>query len=242
MHDLTLAATDRPDEPARTMNSRIEMPRVQPPPLRRAIRPSERLLGHFAGLAAQVDAWATSAGRPAALGVAGLHRGAGASTVAFNLAAALARKSAAPVALVEADFGFPVLTMPGRRFAGLSEILSGAGRIEQVLQPANVANLEVLAPGGIAPERAYDLDFDLLRPLIAEGFSRHALVIFDLPSLETPSPAWPMLRALGGVLLVLDGEGLDAADCGALRRELDRTGAGLVGLVLNKMESARGGG
>jgi Mrp family chromosome partitioning ATPase len=198
MRDPGLVETDRQDEPAHTMNSPIEMPRVQPPPLRRSIRPSERLLGHFASLAAQVDDWAATAGRPPALGVAGLHRGAGASTVAFNLAAALARRSSAPVALVEADFGFPVLTMPGRRFAGLSEILSGACRIEQCLQPANVANLEVLAPGGIAPDRAYDLDFELLRPLIAEGFSRHALVIFDLPPLATPSPAWPMLRALSG--------------------------------------------
>lgn len=242
MHTPSLAVPDRPHEPTGPMNPPPEMSRVQPPPLRRAIRPSQRLLGHFASLAAQVDDWVATAGRPAALGVAGLHRGAGASTVAFNLAAALARRSAAPVALVEADFGRPLLTMPGRRYAGLSDVLKGACRVDQCLQPSNIANLELLSPGGIAPDRAFDLDFELLRPLIAEGFPRHASVIFDLPPLATPSPSWAMLRALGGVLLVLDEAGLETVDCGALRRELDRTGSGLVGLVMNKMESARGGG
>jgi MinD-like ATPase involved in chromosome partitioning or flagellar assembly len=225
-----------------TMNSPMDMRRVQPPPLRRAIRPSERLHGHFADLVLQLEDWVSSAGRPPALGVAGLRRGAGVSTVAFNLAAAFARKSSAPVALVEADFGRPLLTMPGRRFAGLSDILSGGCRLEQCLQPAQVANLEVLAPGSATAEQAFGLDFELLRPLVAEGFAQHALVVVDLPPLAKPSPAWSLLRGLTGVLLVLDEDGLEPAEGVALRRELERTGASLVGLVMNKMESAPGKG
>lgn len=213
--------------------------RFQRPPLRRGLRPSELLKGHFTALANRIRDWAGERAEPVAVGVGGIRRGSGASTVALNLAAALARVTARPAGIVETDFGNPVLTAGGRRFCGLSEVLRGECSADSCFQELPSDRVVVLGPGRQPAGQAFELNFDLVRPMLLESFSHCSFVLFDLPPLGGPLGGFPLLGQLAGVLAVLDSTGVGQQEAQRLRRELERYRVDLTGIVLNKMEPGR---
>ena len=147
---------------------------------RRGVAPSSSLRRHFFALARQVDQWAKLRKRPGiysgstgpeySIGVTSLARGAGRSTVSFNLASALGSLKRSRGLLVEADFGkhFVTRRLGFSRAPGLSELLLGVADIEESVFQTPLSELSLMGCGRKSEQESLELPFDLLPRLIDE--------------------------------------------------------------------------
>ncbi len=160
--------------------------------------------------------------------------GDGKTTIAFNLAGAIAQQSR--VCLMEADIRKPSLTshvgMQGKK--GLRDILVGSARLDDVLHrvPSN-GTLTVLPVGSAVDDEALLLEWSRMRQIIAELETRFDYVIIDGPPLLPFADAKVLARLAHGVLLVVR--------CGITSRDaivesfqlLEQLHATPMGIVLN---------
>jgi capsular exopolysaccharide synthesis family protein len=168
--------------------------------------------------------------------------GNGKTTIASNLAISIAL-SGRRVLLIDTNFRRPGLprAFTGMRAEGLSNLLIGQGRLEDVVTTTAVPGLDVLSAGPIPPNPAELLGGGYLRELIAEGRTRYDQIIFDGPPFLLVSDAMVLAGAVDGVLVVCQYR---ATSRGALQRtksQLDTINARIFGAVLNRVESRAGG-
>ena len=167
---------------------------------------------------------------PRRIGIAGCHAGAGASTVALNLALLLRERLADPVWLVEADVRRPVLAgWLGVAGGGFNRLADGEHTMASCAVLDEATGLQVLAATA-APQPLLLLQraAERLRP---PGDGR---VLVDLPPvLDTPDASL-LASSLDGVLLVLEAEGTRWEVAREARHRLEAAGAKVIGAVLNK--------
>lgn len=174
------------------------------------------------------------------VGVTAPLRGCGASTVAANLALALARRPSGRTVLMDMDLRQPAqagifgLTQAGALrevLTGMQPVESHFGRIGRTLalglnQRAENDAAELLQePGTVA-------SIDLL----LEDFSPD-VALFDLPPLLETDDVQAFLPQLDGLLLVIDGTRNTAAqvrDCERLLKDQTE----IIGVVLNRAEDS----
>jgi succinoglycan biosynthesis transport protein ExoP len=166
----------------------------------------------------------------------------GKTTVATNLAIAIAL-SGRRVLLVDANFRRAALprVFSGMRNEGLSNILIGQSRLDELVTPSPVPGLDLLSSGPVPPNPAELLGSSYLRDLILEARSRYDQVIFDGPPVLLVSDALVLAGAVDGVVLVCQYR---STSRGALQRtqsQLDGINARIFGAVLNKVETRAGG-
>jgi len=179
---------------------------------------------------------------PKAIVVTSPMPGDGKSFTAANLAMTIAA-SERPVVLIDGDLRRPMVAtlfnLPND--AGLSDVLAGRARVEDVLQPASPDHpLSVLAAGPVPPNPSEILGSERMRQLIAE-LSRNALVIIDSPPvLPVTDSAVLSTRADGALLVVNTGkttfDQLDAA-----LNLMDKAKARTLGIVLNRVPTTGAG-
>ena len=163
------------------------------------------------------------------------REGDGKSTVAVNLAYAMAA-SGHPTTLVDADLRRPVIAdgVGVTEGAGLTDVLVGEASLDDVLQPApGEGNLQVLAAGNIPPNPSEVLGSQAMVRLLAELASR-GRVIVDAPPL-LPVTDGAILTALsdGAILVVTAGKTLDAHVERTLEH-LEEVNGRVLGVVLNQ--------
>ncbi len=129
--------------------------------------------------------------------------GEGKSTVAANLATAIAA-AGQDVVVIDADLRRPVLArtlglVPG---VGLTDVLVGHALLADVLQPyGDVGGLSVLGAGKLPPNPSELLGSNAMRALIEE-ISERALVLIDTPPLLAVTDAALLAARTDGALLV----------------------------------------
>ncbi len=163
----------------------------------------------------------------------------GKSTVAANLARVIARSGQRTV-LIDADLRRPVIS-PGMSVdgaVGLSQVLSGAVRLDDAMQQLKGSNLWVLPSGQIPPNPSELLGSRRMHDLVAE-LSREMFVIIDAPPVLAVTDAQLLSRHTDGTILV-GVSGRSRAE--ALRKAIDAitgVGANVYGMVLNRVRSTR---
>lgn len=168
----------------------------------------------------------------------------GKSTLAWNLAVAAAT-GGQRVLLIEADLRRPSLA---RRHGledngGLVELLSEDREIEDVAQHVSVdaagnghqptADLQVVTAGRNPANPSGLIASDRMRGVIARAEADYDLVVLDTPPVAVISDAIPLLREVGGVIVVSylgrsTREGMDA-----LLTQLRHLDVRVLGLVVN---------
>ncbi len=152
----------------------------------------------YVGLALPVDV------QPVIIGVTSAIGGEGRTTVALGLALTLAADLDVPVSLVEVDLDRPALA---RQFdialaPGLSEVLRGEYRLDEVLRPVS-ENLSVVTAGAVGPDSARLLrQVPVLDPF-HETPDLRGVVVLDLPPLMNQSYAVRAADAADAVVLVV---------------------------------------
>ncbi|SNR41458.1 polysaccharide biosynthesis tyrosine autokinase [Blastococcus mobilis] len=173
-------------------------------------------------------------GRTLSLQITSARPGEGKSTVAANLAIALA-EAGLTVALVDADLRRPSVadTFGLEHGAGLTSVLIGQADVEDVLQPWGPSGLRLLTTGPLPPNPSELLAAPAMTDLVATLERTHDVVIFDTAPLLAVTDAVVLSRAVSGTLLVGDSTKLRRKELRAGLSLLERAGARVVGMVLS---------
>ena len=162
--------------------------------------------------------------------------GDGKSTVACNLAVALAA-SGVPVVLVDGDLRRPTVadTMGIVGSAGLTDVLSGRAELVDVLQRVReIPNLVVLGAGGTPPNPSEVLGSARMRAIL-DQLAEHATVIIDAPPLLPITDGAVLASQSDGALLVAS---LGKTTYDLVERAVDaleKANSRALGIVLNKV-------
>lgn len=180
---------------------------------------------------------------PRAIVVTSPRPGDGKSTVAANLAAAVAL-SGQPVVLVDGDLRRPtVATSLGvDEGIGLTEVLVGRVGLDDVLQEAGATpHLWVLPAGRIPPNPSELVGSKAMRSLIA-SLAERFLVIIDAPPLLPVTDAAILTAGADGALVVISyGRTVDTELEQALSH-LQAVNARALGIIMNRTKRRGGGG
>lgn len=165
----------------------------------------------------------------------------GKSTVSANMALSLAQLGKR-VGLISADMRRPTqeerFGLPESEF-GLSEYL-GAGAELQVVEVEGVENLWVL-PAGAAPANPGELlGSPRFEELLIELRSELDFVIVDTPPILSTADAIAAIPAVDAVIIVVDSSRTETSELLQVRADLERSGANLIGAVLNKRKQRSG--
>ncbi len=170
--------------------------------------------------------------------------GEGKSTTASNLAMVLAQ-TGQRVVLVDTDLRRPVMHkifgVPNN--VGMTTALLSGDRValEGHLQPTGADNLQLLTSGPIPPNPSELLGSHRMAHLVEVLSEQADVVIFDSPPVLAVTDAAVLGRQMDGVLLVVEaGETREQALAHSVS-ELQKTGANILGVALNRLDSRRGG-
>jgi polysaccharide biosynthesis transport protein len=163
--------------------------------------------------------------------------GEGKSTVATNLACALA-ETGARVLLVDADLRRPtVATALGiEGGAGLTTALVGQAAWEDLVQEWGTAGLAVLPSGPIPPNPAELLGSAAMERLVAETRIRYDHVVIDTAPVLAVTDGVVLSRVVDGTLLVANAARVRRAQLAESLHALSRVGSRVLGVVLNQLQ------
>ncbi len=207
---------------------------------RRSVAPSKQLRRHFVALARQIGHWAQTRKVTSldgiTVGVTSLYKGAGKSTVAFNLASALTSVNRTRVLLVESDFGNPYLS---RKLGiggqpGLTEVLTGSVDPKEATHATPMEDLFLMGCGLASDQDSLELPFELLPAMIDERNDDFGFTIFDLPLANHLSACHSVSQHLDGVILTVESSQLDRQQIQRFRSQMENFGTEIIGVVINK--------
>ncbi|MEM9561885.1 MAG: polysaccharide biosynthesis tyrosine autokinase [Actinomycetota bacterium] len=169
--------------------------------------------------------------------------GEGKSVTSANLAIALAQNGSR-VVLVSGDMRRPTLErmfgMEAQR-PGLAEYLGQTAELNAEKVPG-IENLWLIRSGRPPANPSELLNSDRFELLIKE-LEREDVeyIIVDSPPVLSTADALSAARYVDGVIVVVDAEQTDTSDLLQVRADLERTGAKLLGAVLNRRQLEQGG-
>lgn len=161
--------------------------------------------------------------------------GEGKTTVATNLAAAMAQANKR-VILLEGDLRRPrvhrAMGMPNQ--AGLSEVFRGQLDIRDVARYSKVKDLAVITSGSLPPNPAELLGSTRMKQILTRLQESASVVIIDSPPFVV-ADSTVLAAKVDGVLLVIQPGKTHADAARAMIDQLDRAGARVIGVVLNRV-------
>lgn len=160
--------------------------------------------------------------------------GEGKSTIAANLAAAMAA-SRSRVCLVEADLRRPSLAklLDLTDGAGLATVLVGEAKAEDVLQPWGPDGLHVIVAGEIPPNPSELLESQRAAQVFADLRSRFDVIVVDSPPVNGIADASILAKLLGGALFVVGAKVAKERDVRHALEQLATVEAPVHGTVFN---------
>jgi capsular exopolysaccharide synthesis family protein len=184
--------------------------------------------------------FSTKDGFPKTLLLTSTRPGEGKSTTAFAVAQNLARLGFRTL-LIDADLRNPSLRkMVGAdNRAGVSNILTGAAALRDVIQSAGLPNLFIIACGPLPPNPAEILAGSRLKMLVTEASSLFDIVVVDGPPVMGLADA-PMIAAtVDGCLMVIEAGRTGRIQARAALRRLGMANGHVLGAVLTKFNARR---
>jgi len=169
--------------------------------------------------------------------------GEGKSTIVANLAIVLAQ-SGQRVAVLDADLRRPMqhrlLDRPNRY--GLSEtLIQETLHLNGALQTVDTQNLSLISTGSVPPNPAELLGSRKMTGLLGLLGEQAERIIIDSPPVSVVTDAVILANQVDGVILVLEAGRTRLGAALQVKEQLDRVGAKLVGVVLNKVPVNRQG-
>jgi len=165
------------------------------------------------------------------------ERGEGTSTVAAGLARTLAGRIR--VVLMDADFRSPALAdwFHLEDTPGLADVLAGRAQIGAVAAETDVADLRVVPAGSVADDSTRLLSSARLSDVVQELVVSSDLVILDVPPVLPYADALSIASRVERVVLVTCAERTQRDDLERAKDELEKSGAVILGVVLNRKPS-----
>jgi non-specific protein-tyrosine kinase len=164
----------------------------------------------------------------------------GKSTTAANLAVVMAQ-TGQKVILVDTDLRRPVIhktfSVPNNVGITTSLLAGEDADLTAYTQPTEIENLSVLTSGPIPPNPSELLGSRRMAHVVEQLSKAADLVIFDTPPVLVVTDASVLGRQVDGVVLVADAGGTREQALAQTVNELRKTGANLLGIALNRLDS-----
>jgi capsular exopolysaccharide synthesis family protein len=167
----------------------------------------------------------------------------GKSTVAANLAAAIAI-GGQPVTLIDGDLRRPTVadSLAMVDGAGLTDVLVGRVEAAEVMQDhPEVPGLRVLGSGAIPPNPSELLGSNAMRTLVTE-LAEDAMVIIDAPPLLPVTDAAILTRSADGAIVVITHRGTLDSELVASLGHISAVHGRTLGVVFNRMRRSAASG
>lgn len=166
--------------------------------------------------------------------------GEGKTSVACNLAIAIAQ-AGQRVLLIDGDLRRPrVHELFSRRLEpGLTNLLLGTAKANDVIQPSGVSGLQVMPAGSIPPNPAEILASSRFKNLIGQLEGHLDWIIVDSPPVMAVADASEIAHAVGRVVFVIRAEKTSRGEARAAVERLLGVGARFAGAVLNNLDTNR---
>jgi capsular exopolysaccharide synthesis family protein len=165
----------------------------------------------------------------------------GKSTVVANLGVSLAQ-SGRRTLLIDTDFRRPalhgLLDLPRSR--GLADALAGDADLADTIRQTRVDGLDVLVCGTLPANPAELIESTRLQDAIARLRSRYDYVLLDSPPAGGLIDASLLSSIADGVLFVVEPRRFDWRVLRGALRQLERAGARIYGVVINKAPEEAG--
>jgi capsular exopolysaccharide synthesis family protein len=176
------------------------------------------------------------AGFKTLLVVASAH-GEGATTTATLLASVLAKANHAQLLLVDANLRTPSFaeifnyTDDPR---GLTDLITGSMSLDEVVRPTPFSNLSVITSGRPFSSPSYLFDAASVERTMQMWCERYDLIIIDGAPVRDYADSCFLSSMVDGTILVVEAEKTRADVALGSKRQLERSGAHVLGTVLNK--------
>lgn len=169
------------------------------------------------------------------IAVTATRHGEGATRVATGLARALAGEGETRVLLVEANLRTPAFAqqLPIGKGPGLAEFLAGDVGAAQLVTPLPEWNISVISGG----QRTAVINCEGIAAAVAQVMEQFDFVILDLPPVNRYADAAILAPKVDGVILVVEADRTPVVDAESAKKSLDRVGARIFGVVLNRRRS-----
>lgn len=163
-------------------------------------------------------------------------RGEGKSTVAANLALALA-EAGSRVVLVDGDLRRPSVAgyLGVEGSVGLSTVLIGRASLADVVQPWGEPHLHVLPAGAVPPNPSELVGSASMVWVLRELAAEYDFVVVDTPPLLPVTDAAILARLVDGAIMVAGAGRVRRHDLEGALAALETVGARLLGVVLNHL-------
>ena len=164
----------------------------------------------------------------------------GKSTVAGNIALSFAQNEK-KVIIVDCDLRKPSVHKNFKisNLIGLSEVLIGKERLEEVIQKRN-ENLDVLTSGKIPPNPSEMLSSGAMTNLIEKLREKYDMVILDSAPLQAVTDAQILSTKADGTILVVRAQATNRESVVEAKNLLTKVGANIIGTVLHAVENTKG--
>jgi capsular exopolysaccharide synthesis family protein len=221
------------------------LPLLASVPRRRGARRRERIVRPYTPdaeayqrLASNVAAAASTTGARRIV-VTSASAGEGKSTVAANMATALARTKR--VALVSADLRLPTLHefFTCDAAASLNDLLEGRVTAPDVAASPQ-RNLDIYASRPTTGHPAQELQSPAMRQLLDQLGETHDVVILDAPPILPVADTLPLAAAADATILVVHEGATTGAALHHTTEQLVQVGTRLLGVVVNQAARTRG--
>jgi len=174
---------------------------------------------------------------PKSILVTSSAQGEGKTTIAVNLASALA-ETGKRVLLVDGDLRRPNVHRFFEKPAapGIMQILfeEKEYKYKEFVQKTVVPNLYIITSGGVAPNPASVTSSEKFRKLVADLEEMVDFIIIDTPPYGVISDIAPLLKMMDGVLLTVRFNQTKLSQLDYTLEQLHKVKANLLGFVLNK--------
>lgn len=142
------------------------------------------------------------------------------------------------VLLIDADLRKPTVHYTFRldNLQGLSNILVGDGRLEQVANASSIDNLDIISSGPIPPNPSELLGSQMMRKLIEEAKQIYDIIIFDTPPILAVTDAQILANVVDGSILVVRSGKTEYEAAIKAKESLEKSSSKILGTVLNDME------
>jgi tyrosine-protein kinase Etk/Wzc len=179
-------------------------------------------------------------GKNNVLVIAGATPGTGKSFVAANLAV-LSAQAGKRVLLIDADLrrGRLGSTFGQSNNGGLSDLLTGNIQPHEVIRQAGVPGLSILPTGNYPANPAGLLSTLRFQHILEHVRTQYDLVIVDTPAVLAVSDANMVSPHAGSTVLVVRPSVQSEAELEETVKQLDRTGARVIGVIFNAMPRRR---
>lgn len=170
--------------------------------------------------------------------------GEGKSTVSMNLAIVFAEMGNS-VLYIDADLRRSVMMNRLRtreeHIKGLSHFLSGQYSFEEVIYATNIEHLSLVAAGPVPPDSVTLLGNGLLKEGLEQQRKKFDYIIIDTPPIGSVIDAAVAAPYCDGIVIVLEENRVGRRMAQNIKKQLEKTGCPILGVVVNKVGSGRKG-